>query len=242
MFWYYDFSSDFAKPASMLLSKGSFSDMRGQCKQLETRWDLCSCIWEWEFNSVIYRELIPRELQQHRKEMLGAFGGLCGSCHVSAPALWWSGHGIFDRNILEDPRDPFLQSSWVQRKIIYFIYLPLKLAPVVPGKGVLGALCERPVPHQRRLCTSIASSLLRPKLVWEDGGSQRRPSSGWRNGRAQENEHQSSEMHQQFHWSCSGCSRGTREMGFFEDAFLGWPEISQEQVCLGIYTDVSGFS
>lgn len=139
---------------------------------------------------------------------------------MSASAPWWSGHSIFNRNILGDPRDPLLQSSWEQRKIIDFIYLPLKPASVVPGKGVLGALCERPGPYQRRLCMSITSSLLRQKLVWENGGSQRRSSSGWRNKRAQEIQHQSSEMRQQFHWSCSGCLRGPREMGFYEHVFL----------------------
>lgn len=54
---------------NILLSKGSFSDMWEQCKRLAIRWNLCLHICEWEFNSAIYRELIPRDLEQHRNEM-----------------------------------------------------------------------------------------------------------------------------------------------------------------------------
>ena len=43
--------------------------MHEPCKWLEIRWDLCLHICEWEFNSVIYRELIPRDLELHRNEM-----------------------------------------------------------------------------------------------------------------------------------------------------------------------------
>jgi len=43
--------------------------MREQCKQLAIRWDLCLHIYEWKFKSAIYRELIPRDLEQPRNEM-----------------------------------------------------------------------------------------------------------------------------------------------------------------------------
>lgn len=56
-------------PNHAIEAKASFSDMHEWCKQLEITWDLCLHICELEFNSTIYRELIPRELEQQINEM-----------------------------------------------------------------------------------------------------------------------------------------------------------------------------
>lgn len=55
------------------------------------------------------------------------------------------------------------QKAEKQRKIIEFTRLPLQ---PVPGRGVLDSLgYETPVPHQRRLYTSITSPVPRQKPV-----------------------------------------------------------------------------